>query len=117
APEAELWGRLALDAGPDAPELEAAVAMLDAALRASAPGALRKALAADLEAVRRGEWDRLLDRGLIGKVLADPDAARYGSASIPAPWRPSLALLAAHARRRVLATEVARTRATHDLLD
>ncbi|HEX2464211.1 MAG TPA: UvrD-helicase domain-containing protein [Thermoanaerobaculia bacterium] len=117
APQEELWGRLAIASGPDAVTLASALEGLEAALRASAPGALRKALAADLELARRGEWDRLLDRGLVGKLAADPTAARFGSATIPPGWRTSLSVLMEHARRFVLETEVARTRATHRLLE
>src|SRR4029079_17345077 len=92
-------------------------AALDAALRASAPGALRKALVTDLESAHRGEWDRLLERGLVGKLATDPAAARFGSATIPPACRAALLVLVEHARRHVLETEVARSAATHHLLE
>ena len=66
---------------------------------------------------RRGAWDRLLDRGLVGKLAGDPAATRFGSAAIPPAWRDPLSVLVEHARRQVLETEVARTQATHHLLD
>ncbi len=117
APQRELWGRMQIALGPEAGALAVAIAALESVLRASAPGALRKALAGDLESARHGAWDRLLDRGLVGKLAGEPTAMRFGSAIIPPAWRESLLVLVEHARRQVLATEVARTQATHHLLD
>jgi ATP-dependent exoDNAse (exonuclease V) beta subunit len=117
APQEELWGRLRSSDGPDADALAAAVDGLDRSLRGSGPGPLRNALATDLELAREGDWSRLLERGLAGKLASDPTATRFGSANIPPAWRGSLSVLVEHARSRVLAMEVARTKATHHLLD
>jgi ATP-dependent exoDNAse (exonuclease V) beta subunit len=117
APAAELWGRLESAPRPGTAAVAAAVETLDGFLRASAPGPLRRALADDLELARGGEWERLLERGLAGKLAGDPGATRFGAAAIPPPWAAALAVVVAHARGAIVDAQVARTRATHHLLD
>ncbi|HVJ80883.1 MAG TPA: UvrD-helicase domain-containing protein [Planctomycetia bacterium] len=74
----------------------------------------KKQVDKDLEAAGTGDWLRLLESGLAGKILAGEET--YYSKPIESPVIDAYLPLLAHAKAVVLEEVASQTKATHDLL-